>query len=168
LIVTEGTYPPDPSAGFDPKVPHLYGEAALNGWRHVVDQVHAAAGTSFRSSGTSAASLERSRAARGPASVGPSGEYAMTQSRIDAAVDAYAQATRSAQEVGFDGVEVHGAHGYLIDQFFWEKTNQRTDGYGGSLVARTRFAAEAVVKPAAGRSGIPCRAAHLAVEDRRL
>jgi 2,4-dienoyl-CoA reductase-like NADH-dependent reductase (Old Yellow Enzyme family) len=59
-------------------------------------------------------------------------------------VDAYAQAARSAQEAGFDGVELHGAHGYLIDQFFWERTNQRTDAYGGDLVARTRFAAEAV------------------------
>ena len=47
LIVTEGTYPPHPAAGFDPKVPHLYGEAALNGWRNVVDQVHAAGGHIF-------------------------------------------------------------------------------------------------------------------------
>ena len=68
----------------------------------------------------------------------------MTQSDIDAAVQAYAQAARSAQQVGFDGVELHGAHGYLIDQFFWEKTNQRTDCYGGDLIARTRFACEAV------------------------
>lgn len=52
LIVTEGTYPPHPSAGFDPKVPHLYGDAALKGWRNVVDQVHAAGGHIFRSSGT--------------------------------------------------------------------------------------------------------------------
>jgi 2,4-dienoyl-CoA reductase-like NADH-dependent reductase (Old Yellow Enzyme family) len=68
----------------------------------------------------------------------------MTQSDIDAAIQAYAQAARSAQEVGFDGVELHGAHGYLIDQFFWEKTNQRTDRYGGDLAARTRFATEAI------------------------
>src|SRR2546430_7136986 len=47
LIVTEGTYPPDHSAGFDPKVPHLYGEAALQGWTRVVDQVHAAGGHIF-------------------------------------------------------------------------------------------------------------------------
>ena len=47
LIVTEGTYPPHPAAGFDPKVPHLYGQAALNGWRNVVDQVHAVGGHIF-------------------------------------------------------------------------------------------------------------------------
>jgi 2,4-dienoyl-CoA reductase-like NADH-dependent reductase (Old Yellow Enzyme family) len=68
----------------------------------------------------------------------------MTQSQIDAAVRAYAQAARSAQDIGFDGVELHAAHGYLIDQFFWEKTNQRTDRYGGDLVARTRFATEVI------------------------
>jgi 2,4-dienoyl-CoA reductase-like NADH-dependent reductase (Old Yellow Enzyme family) len=145
LIITEGTYPPGPSAGFDPKVPHLYGEAALNGWRHVVDQVHAAGGHIF--SQIWHVGLQVSSGPpplEGGHPVGPSGEFAMTQSDIDAAVQAYAQAARSAQVVGFDGVELHGAHGYLIDQFFWEKTNQRTDGYGGDLVARTRFAAEAI------------------------
>ena len=145
LIITEGTYPPDPSAGFDPRVPHLYGEAALNGWRNVVDQVHAAGGHIFSQIwqvGMQVSSGPPPMDGQHP--VGPSGEFAMTQSDIDAAVQAYAQAARSAQEVGFDGVELHGAHGYLIDQFFWEKTNQRTDAYGGDLVARTRFAAEAI------------------------
>ena len=145
LIITEGTYPPHASAGFDPKVPHMYGGAALEGWRRVVDQVHSAGGHIFSqlwhvglqvSSGPPPADSQR------PA--GPSGEFAMTQDDIDAAVQAYAQAARSAREIGFDGVELHGAHGYLIDQFFWEKTNQRTDRYGGDLVARTRFAAEAI------------------------
>ncbi len=145
LIVTEGTYPPHPAAGFDPKVPHLYGEAALNGWRRVVDQVHAAGGHIF--SQLWHLGLQVSSGPPPPEGlhpVGPSGEFAMTQSDIDAAIEAYAQAARSAQEIGFDGVELHGAHGYLIDQFFWEKTNQRTDRYGGDLVARTRFAAEVI------------------------
>jgi len=145
LIVTEGTYPPQPAAGFDPKVPHMYGEAALNGWRHVVDQVHAAGGHIFSQLwhvGLQASSGPPPLEGQHP--VGPSGEFAMTQDDIDAAVHAYAQAARSAQEVGFDGVELHGAHGYLIDQFFWENTNQRTDHYGGDLVARTRFATEAI------------------------
>jgi 2,4-dienoyl-CoA reductase-like NADH-dependent reductase (Old Yellow Enzyme family) len=145
LIVTEGTYPPQPAAGFDPKVPHMYGEAALNGWRHVVDQVHAAGGHIFSQLwhvGLQASSGPPPPEGQHP--VGPSGEFAMTQDDIHAAVHAYAQAARSAQEVGFDGVELHGAHGYLIDQFFWENTNQRTDHYGGDLVARTRFATEAI------------------------
>ena len=145
LIITEGTYPPHPSAGFDPKVPHLYGDAALAGWRRVVDQVHAAGGNIFSQIwhvGLQSSSGPPPLAGQHP--VGPSGEFAMGQTEIDAAVHAYGQAARSAQEAGFDGVELHGAHGYLIDQFFWEKTNQRTDAYGGSLVARTRFATEAI------------------------
>jgi 2,4-dienoyl-CoA reductase-like NADH-dependent reductase (Old Yellow Enzyme family) len=68
----------------------------------------------------------------------------MTQKDIDAAIEGYAQAAGSARDIGFDGIELHGAHGYLIDQFFWEKTNQRTDRYGGDLVARTRFAVDAI------------------------
>jgi 2,4-dienoyl-CoA reductase-like NADH-dependent reductase (Old Yellow Enzyme family) len=145
LIVTEGTYPPDPAAGFDPKVPHLYGEAALNGWRRVVDEVHAAGGHIF--SQIWHLGLQVSSGPPPPDGahpVGPSGDHPMTQGQIDTAIQAYAQAARSAQEVGFDGVELHGAHGYLIDQFFWEKTNQRTDRYGGDLVGRTRFAVEVI------------------------
>jgi len=145
LIITEGTYPPHPAAGFDPKVPHLYGEAALNGWRRVVDEVHAAGGLIFSQIwhvGLQVSSGPLPLDGQHP--VGPSGEFAMTQNEIHTAIEAYAQAARSAQEVGFDGVELHGAHGYLIDQFFWEKTNQRTDRYGGDLVARTRFGTEAI------------------------
>jgi 2,4-dienoyl-CoA reductase-like NADH-dependent reductase (Old Yellow Enzyme family) len=69
---------------------------------------------------------------------------AMSQQDIDDVVAAFAQAAADAKEIGFDAVEVHGAHGYLIDQFFWEGTNQREDSYGGSLIARTKFAAEIV------------------------
>jgi 2,4-dienoyl-CoA reductase-like NADH-dependent reductase (Old Yellow Enzyme family) len=65
---------------------------------------------------------------------------------IRAVIDAYGAAAANAQSVGFDGVEIHAAHGYLIDQFFWEKTNRRTDQYGGSLVARTRFGADVVTE----------------------
>jgi 2,4-dienoyl-CoA reductase-like NADH-dependent reductase (Old Yellow Enzyme family) len=68
----------------------------------------------------------------------------MTQADIDAAVKAFGDAAQAAIEIGFDGVELHGAHGYLIDQFFWEGTNQRTDRYGGNIQARTRFAVEVI------------------------
>jgi 2,4-dienoyl-CoA reductase-like NADH-dependent reductase (Old Yellow Enzyme family) len=51
---------------------------------------------------------------------------------------------RPAELLGFYGLEIHGAHGYLLDQFFWDGTNQRTDGYGGDLAARTRFAVEVI------------------------
>ena len=59
-------------------------------------------------------------------------------------IAAFAQAARDAKAIGMDGVEIHGAHGYLIDQFFWEGSNQRTDEYGGSLANRSRFAIELV------------------------
>jgi 2,4-dienoyl-CoA reductase-like NADH-dependent reductase (Old Yellow Enzyme family) len=59
-------------------------------------------------------------------------------------VRAFADAARDAEALGFDGIEIHGAHGYLIDQFFWEGSNQRTDAYGGSLEKRLRFAIEIV------------------------
>jgi 2,4-dienoyl-CoA reductase-like NADH-dependent reductase (Old Yellow Enzyme family) len=68
----------------------------------------------------------------------------MTQADIDAVIEAFAKGARDAKELGFDGVELHGAHGYLIDQFFWEATNQRSDKYGGDLVSRTRFATEII------------------------
>ena len=68
----------------------------------------------------------------------------MTQQDIDQVVRAFSEAAASAERLGFDGVEIHGAHGYLLDQFFWEATNRRTDGYGGDLPARTRFAVEII------------------------
>jgi 2,4-dienoyl-CoA reductase-like NADH-dependent reductase (Old Yellow Enzyme family) len=68
----------------------------------------------------------------------------MRQADIDAVIDAFATAVASAQSLGFDGVELHAAHGFLIDQFFWDKTNLRQDRYGGDLRDRTRFAVEIV------------------------
>jgi len=69
----------------------------------------------------------------------------MTGQDIAETISAFAQAAEQAKKLGFDAVEIHGAHGYLIDQFFWHPTNQRTDSYGGkSLVERSRFAVEIV------------------------
>ncbi len=68
----------------------------------------------------------------------------MTQADIDEVVAAFAQAAKDAQAIGMDGVEIHGAHGYLIDQFFWEGSNQRDDNYGGSMAKRGRFAVEII------------------------
>jgi 2,4-dienoyl-CoA reductase-like NADH-dependent reductase (Old Yellow Enzyme family) len=143
LIVTEGTYPPHPSAGFDAKVPHLYGEDALAGWKRVVEEVHAAGGRIF-SQIWHVGMVFGGPYGDPPPGVRPMGPSVMSQADIDAVIDAYATAALNAKSVGFDGVELHGAHGYLIDQFFWRGTNQRTDGYGGDLVARTRFAVEVI------------------------
>jgi 2,4-dienoyl-CoA reductase-like NADH-dependent reductase (Old Yellow Enzyme family) len=68
----------------------------------------------------------------------------MTQRDLDDVIAAFAEAAADAERIGFDGVELHGAHGYLVDQFLWAHTNRRTDAYGGDPVARTRFAAEIV------------------------
>jgi 2,4-dienoyl-CoA reductase-like NADH-dependent reductase (Old Yellow Enzyme family) len=79
--------------------------------------------------------------------------HAMTHADIDETIASFARAAGAAREIGFDGVELHGAHGYLVDAFSWTATNQRTDEYGGSLDARTRFATELVtaVRAAVGQ-----------------
>ncbi|HEY1759145.1 MAG TPA: NADH:flavin oxidoreductase [Bryobacteraceae bacterium] len=151
LIVTEGTYIDHPGAGFYPDVPHFYGEESLAGWRRVAESVHAAGGKIFPQlwhCGLSAPAGVK----LGPGAVGPSGlvkpgeqvTAPMTQQQIDDVIRAYGDGAAAAEQLGFDGIEIHGAHGYLIDQFFWQGTNQRTDVYGGDLVARTRFAVEVI------------------------
>ena len=154
LIVTEGTYVPHASAGFDPRVPHLYGDEALAGWREVIAQVHGAGGLIFPQLwhvgmvfGPPYGDLLNGVRPVGPSGMKRPGEQAgtpMSQADIDAVIEAFASAAQTAKALGFDGVELHGAHGYLIDQFFWEGTNRRTDQYGGSIVARTRFAVEII------------------------
>ena len=137
LIITEGVYVPHSRAGFDPGVPHLYGEAALAGWLNVVSEVHAAGGHIFAQLWHTGMQLSGGDPPEGVHPVGT----AMPVEEIDAVVASFGEAAANAKSVGFDGVEIHGAHGYLVDQFFWEHTNHRTDVYGGSLVARTRFGA---------------------------
>jgi 2,4-dienoyl-CoA reductase-like NADH-dependent reductase (Old Yellow Enzyme family) len=151
LIVTEGTYVPHSAAGFYPDVPRFYGEQSLAGWKRVVEKVHQAGGKIFPQLWhvglTPAADGKIHSGAIGPSGLANRGEKIaepMTRQDIDDVVCAFGEAALSAQRLGFDGVEIHGAHGYLLDQFFWDGTNRRTDGYGGDLVARTRFAVEVI------------------------
>jgi 2,4-dienoyl-CoA reductase-like NADH-dependent reductase (Old Yellow Enzyme family) len=149
LIVTEGTYIPHPSSGFDPRVPHLYGDEALAGWREVVRRVHDAGGKIFPQLWHVGMAYDPPGGGRalGPSGLKKPGVLAgepMSHADIDAVIEAYGLAASNAKQVGFDGLELHAAHGYLIDQFFWEGTNQRTDRYGGDLVSRTRFGVEVV------------------------
>ncbi|MDF1644890.1 MAG: NADH:flavin oxidoreductase [Pseudomonadales bacterium] len=153
LIVTEGTTVDYDTATNDINVPEFVSDAAIAGWKRVVEEVHAAGGKI-------APQLWHMGMARGKevgpapeqASIGPSGLVApgkkvsdpMTMEQIEEVVAKFANAAEKAKEIGFDAVEVHGAHGYLVDQFFWEGTNQRDDEYGGSLLKRTRFAVEIV------------------------
>ena len=153
LIITEGTLINHPAATDDPRIPNFHGEEALAGWKRVVDAVHEAGGRIMPQLWHIGMTRKNSSLPHPEApSVGPSGlnlageqvNEPMTQVEIDQIVQAYAQAAADAKRIGFDGIELHGAHGYLIDQFLWEKTNQRTDKYGGDLVARTRFAVEII------------------------
>jgi 2,4-dienoyl-CoA reductase-like NADH-dependent reductase (Old Yellow Enzyme family) len=153
LVLTEGTAIAHPAAVSSPKVPHFHGADALAGWADVLAGVHAAGGRIMPQ-------LWHVGMMRKPGDepnpeappVGPSGiavpagklSEPLSEAEIDGLIAAYARAAAEAQRLGFDGVELHGAHGYLIDQFFWSVTNQRTDRYGGDVAERTRFAAEAV------------------------
>ncbi|MGY0062598.1 NADH:flavin oxidoreductase [Streptomyces sp. LZ34] len=153
LIITEGTYIGHESAGSSDRVPRIHGEQALAGWARVTDAVHSAGGKIMsqlwhvgmdRKPGTPPVPAAPAMGPSGIAVDGTESGRAMTQADIDDVVAAYATAAASAQRIGFDGVEIHAGHGYLIDQFLWERTNRRTDAYGGNLVARSRFAAEVI------------------------
>ncbi|MBK6803110.1 MAG: NADH:flavin oxidoreductase [Novosphingobium sp.] len=173
LIITEGVGVDHPAAlggsGVDgDNAPHMYGKAALEGWRRVVDAVHAAGGVimpqlwhqgvmremgtgpnpdveSVRPSGIWGP-LDRT-AMVSPAyleSVAAKSGRAMTDEEIVDVIESFARSARWAMEVGFDGIAIHGAHGYMVDDFLWEGTNRRTDRWGGDHRGRTAFAAELV------------------------
>jgi len=153
LIITEGTFISHEGANGYENVPAIYGDQALAGWKHVVDEVHAVGGKiapqlwhvgSVRKSGIGPYKEAPAYSPSGLYKPGAANGVAMTQDDIDAVVASFAQAALDAKNIGFDAIEVHGAHGYLVDQFFWEGTNQRTDKYGGSLENRTRFGVEIV------------------------
>lgn len=153
LLITEGTTVDHPAANGYKAVPAFHGEQALAGWKRVVEAVHAAGGAvipqlwhvgGIRRLGTEPDPTVPGYSPCGMHRPGKVTGHAMTKQDIKDVVRAFADAARSAKELGFDGIEIHGAHGYLIDQFFWEGTNQRDDEYGGSLENRLRFAVEIV------------------------
>lgn len=153
LIITEGTTVNDKVATMDANIPQFHGEEALTGWKNVVDEVHSVGGkimpqlwhVGMARIAEKAPYPELSSA--GPSGLfkpGKQGAEPMTEEHIESVIAAFAQAAADAKSIGMDGVEIHGAHGYLIDQFFWEGTNQRTDSWGGSMDNRGRFAVEIV------------------------
>lgn len=165
LIITEGTFIPHHSAGHDRNAPRFYGEDALSGWKRVVDRVHQAGGLIFPQLWH--VGLVRKPKVQGVADlfdaggetlgrISPSGIIGgddlplekvgdpATEDEIEAVIEAFGLAALSAKTLGFDGVEVHGAHGYLIDQFLWKATNLRDDEYGGDISRRSRFASDVV------------------------
>lgn len=152
LILTEGTTVPHEAANGYEGVPAFHG-AALKGWKNVVDAVHGAGGKimpqlwhvgTVRRTGVGP---DKSVPGMGPSGITSAGKrkaHEMTLEDIESCIDAFAKAAANAEEIGMDGVEIHGAHGYLIDQYFWDVTNERTDRYGGSLENRLQFAIDII------------------------
>ena len=162
LIVTEGTSPSPNGLGYA-RVPGLFNDAHVKGWRLVTDAVHAKGGkiaVQLMHTGrvSHVANLPSGAEVVGPeAAVCPGQMYtdaqgmqphttprAMTEADIAVAVQEFARSARLAIEAGFDAVELHAANGYLIEQFLNANVNTRTDAYGGSIQGRNRFALEIV------------------------
>lgn len=180
LIVSEGTQISPQGQGYA-WTPGIHSSAQIEGWRVVTDAVHAAGGRIFAQLwhvgrvshvalqpgnaapvSSSALQAEGVKVFVDPTGAGPEsgvGEMiqhsmpqALSEKEIPGIVAEYAQATRNALAAGFDGVELHGANGYLINQFIDSQANTRTDGYGGSLPNRLRFLRE-VVEAVVGVAG---------------
>ena len=155
LIITEGTTVNRDGASNDPRVPVFHGDAALAGWKNVLDKVHGAGGKvapqlwhmgMMRKPGTG---HNPDAASDGPSGITHSGKQVQeppTEEDIADMVMAYASAAGDAKKLGFDCIEIHGAHGYLIDEFFWDVMNIREDKYGGGLTERARFAGEIIAE----------------------
>ena len=169
LIITEGVGINDPAAIDDANIPVMHGDAARAGWRKVVDRVHEAGGIIFPQLWHMGPMLKRgvgpypNAEPRRPSGVwGPIGSHVvwgldveqlrlaqvagpeMSRADIRQVQDAYAEAARMAKEVGFDGIAIHGAHGYLPDAFLWSGTNLRQDEYGRDIEGRTLFVRQLV------------------------
>ncbi|MBK51077.1 MAG: 12-oxophytodienoate reductase [Gammaproteobacteria bacterium] len=150
LIITEGTTVPHRAASSHVKIPKFHDES-LEGWASVVEAVHAA-GSKIAPQLWHVGVIRKP--GQGPypdyPTVSPSGYLRpekkvvepLSTAEIDQIIDAFTQSAANAKQLGFDALELHGAHGYLIDNFFWEGTNVREDKYGGSLIKRTRFAVD--------------------------
>jgi 2,4-dienoyl-CoA reductase-like NADH-dependent reductase (Old Yellow Enzyme family) len=154
FIITEGTGVARPASLNDPNIPRFHGEAELAAWGRVAEAVHAEGG--FIAPQLWHVGAVRSRDPNwhppgpydSPSGLsGPGHRFGepMTDAEVADAIGAFAAAAGEAKRLGFDAVELHGAHGYLIDQFFWEGTNERADAFGGpSIAERARFAGEIV------------------------
>ncbi|MBW5893381.1 NADH:flavin oxidoreductase [Pectobacterium polaris] len=152
LILTEGTVVDRPASRNMPGIPLFHGEAALAGWDAVAKVVHAAGGRIgpqiWHTGSTHGRGWEPDAPVESPSGlVGPDEPrgVVMTEEDIADTVAAFARAAADAKRLGFDTLELHGAHGYLIDQFFWPGTNKREDAFGGATIReRSRFAADII------------------------
>ncbi|MCG8356969.1 MAG: NADH:flavin oxidoreductase [Kiloniellales bacterium] len=158
LIFSEGAFIDHPSAQAHEghayeNIPHFFGSAALKGWERVIQAVHAT-GAKFIPQLWHVGEVRRrsmppdpSVPGYGPRQITRDGEIAvkaMGAREIEEITRSYARCASTAREMGCDGVALHGAHGYLIDQFFWPETNDRRDEFGGVIENRSRFACNVV------------------------
>lgn len=160
LIITEGVSPSPNGLGYA-RIPGIFSEAQIEAWKPVTEAVHEAGGSIFMQlmhTGRVSHPLNMPAGARmlAPSAVAAAGEMhtdaegmkphplptAMTKADIDQTIEEYAQAARNAVKAGFDGVELHAANGYLLEQFLRPNSNQRDDEYGGSIENRFRFVSE--------------------------
>ncbi|KAI9275459.1 hypothetical protein BDA99DRAFT_431140 [Phascolomyces articulosus] len=158
LLITEATLI-SPNAGGGPHIPGLWTREHIDGWRSVVDAVHKKKGVIYNQlwhKGRVSSSLlmpnnvkpvsASAIAIQGKNSAGQDYEVprALELDEIPQVIQEYATAAKNAVKAGFDGVEIHGASGYLVDQFITSSSNKRTDKYGGSIENRARFALEVI------------------------
>jgi N-ethylmaleimide reductase len=160
LIITEGTSPSPNGVGY-PRIPGIYSADQVKGWKVVTEAVHAKGAKIFvqlMHTGRIGhpSNLPAGASVVAPSAVTAAGEMftdaggpqphptpkAMTEADIKTAVEEYVQAAKNGIAAGFDGVELHGANGYLLEQFIRPTSNQRTDAYGGSIENRARFVLE--------------------------
>ncbi|WP_312171961.1 NADH:flavin oxidoreductase [Chryseobacterium sp.] len=141
LILSEGTVINRPASKNMQNIPDFYGTEALNGWKNVIDAVHHNGGKM----GPQIWHVGDTRSSADYPTVEMEKASTMTLEDIQDTIAQFAASAKSAKDLGFDVLEIHGAHGYLIDQFFWEGTNTRTDEYGGKTIKeRSRFAVDVV------------------------
>ncbi len=153
LILSEGVSPNAVTATGTPNAPNIVTDEAKASWKKVIEGVHAAGGKMglqlwhegpFRNPAKTDHPDTPSWSASGVKMPGKPLWEPMTEAEIETAITEFVDAAVTTKELGFDCVEFHGAHSYLIDSFFWSQTNQRTDKWGGDWAARTRFACEII------------------------
>tara|TARA_B100001094_G_scaffold285398_1_gene299527 strand:+ start:659 stop:1738 length:1080 start_codon:yes stop_codon:yes gene_type:complete len=153
LIITEGVEVSHKASSAYPNVPRLDTSAARDGWKKVVEGIKNHNGAviaqlwhcgGFRKAGMGPDPEVPGHTASGLVRPGKRVAHAMTSEDINETIEAFASDAKYCEEIGFDGIEIHGAHGYLIDNFFWGGTNEREDLYGGSINNRSQLATDIV------------------------
>ena len=153
LIITEGIEVSHKASSAYPNVPRLDSNAAKEAWKKVVEEIKNNNGAviaqlwhcgGFRKLGMQPNPEVPGHTASGLVKPGKKVAHEMTLDDIKETIDAYASDAKICEEIGFDGVEIHGAHGYLIDNFFWSGTNIREDEYGGTIQNRSQFVSDII------------------------